>query len=102
MWHIDHWIFGHAPDACRGLARVDKMVSTNSSCGDPSAVAMDTVVHTARAARASISHPDEHQVASVTKRLNHLSRNRFRGRGFAMTHNIGKTVLRVQKRHEGV
>jgi hypothetical protein len=42
-------------------------------------VHVDTVVHTARAARASISHPDNSQITELCPLLDHLRGHRLRG-----------------------
>jgi hypothetical protein len=46
---------------------------------DTGTVHVDTVVHTARAARASISHPDNRQITELFPLLDHLRSHRLRG-----------------------
>ena len=77
MWHINHRIVRHAPYSRSGLAGGHKVVGANGGSRDTGAVQMDTVVHTARAARASISHPYNGQITELLPLLDHL-----RGYGF--------------------
>src|SRR5215813_2192560 len=96
MRHINDRIVRHAPYGRGSLASGHKMISANSGGRNSSAVQMDTVVHTARAARASISDPDNGQITELFPLLDHLRSHRLRGGGFAMPHNVGETILRIE------
>jgi len=72
MWHINHRIVRHAPYGCRSLAGSYKVIGANGGSRDTGTVQMDTVVHTARAARASISHSDNSQITELLPLLDHL------------------------------
>src|SRR5262249_30289191 len=61
---------------------------------------MDPVVHTARAARASIAHSDNSQITELSPLLDHLRGDGLRGRGFAVPHNVAETILRVENPHD--
>jgi hypothetical protein len=79
MWQIDHRIMRHAPYSCSCLAGGHKVISANGGGRDTGTVHMDTVVHTARAARASVSYPDNSQVTEFLPLLDHLRSHRLRG-----------------------
>src|SRR5213593_1641649 len=96
MRHIDDRIVRHAPYGRCGLAGSHKMIGANGGSRDPGTVQMNTVVHTARAARASISHPDNGQITELFPLLDHLRRYRLRGGGFAMPHDVGETILFIE------
>jgi hypothetical protein len=54
------------------------VIGADGGCRDTGTVHVDTVVHTARAARASISHPDNSQITELFPLLDHLGSHRFR------------------------
>jgi hypothetical protein len=47
------------------LRSVDEVIRANRGCWNAGAVEMNTVVHTARATRASIANPDNHHVTRL-------------------------------------
>src|SRR5215813_11137689 len=96
MRHIDHRVSGHAPHASSGLAGGHKVIGTNGGGWDTGAVHMNAVVHTARAARASIAYPDDGDVARLGPLLDHLGRHRLGGRRFTVPHDVAETVLLVE------
>ena len=96
MWHINHRIVRHAPYGRSGLASGHKVVGANGGSRDTSTVQMDTVVHTARAARASIAHADNSQITELLPLLDHFRGDGLRGRRFTVPHNVAETVLRVE------
>src|SRR5262245_19291716 len=96
MCHVNYRIVRHAPYSRSGLASGHKVVSADGGGRDTGTVQMDTVVHTARAARASISHPNDGQVTERGPRLDDLRRHRLRGRRFAVPHDVAETILRIE------
>jgi hypothetical protein len=72
MWHVNHRIVRHPPYGRGSLTGGHKVVGANGGSRDTGAVQMDTVVHTARAARASISYPDNGQITELLPLLDHL------------------------------
>ena len=75
--HIDHRIVGHAPYGRCRLRGSHEVIGANSRSGNASPVKMNAIVHTARATRASIAHPDQHQVARPGKLGQHLGGGGF-------------------------
>src|SRR5215510_4438519 len=96
MRHIDDRIVRNAPYGRCGLASGHKMIGANGGSRDPSPVQMNTVVHTARAARTSISHPDNGQITELFPLLDHLRRHGLRGRGFAVPYDVAETILLIE------
>jgi hypothetical protein len=93
--HIDDGIIRHTPDGSRRLCGGHEMIGADGRGWNASAVEMDAVVHTARAAGASISHPDDHQIAGLGEFIDDPRIGRFRGRGFAAAHDLGEPILVV-------
>jgi len=96
MWHVEHRILRHAPHCGCGLSRIHKVIGTNRRGRNASAVEMNAIVHTARAARASIPHPDNDQVTYGTQFLNHLRGYRFGRRGFTAAHHLNEAILGIE------
>ena len=97
MRHIEHRIVRHAPNRGCGLSRIHKVIGTNRRGRNASAVEMNAIVHTARATRASIPHPDNDQVAHCTQFLNYLRGYRFGRRGLAAAYHFGEAILGIEK-----
>src|SRR6266540_3227146 len=71
MRHIEHRIVRHTPySGCR-LRGGPEMIGANGGGRNAGAIEMDAIVHTARAARASIAHADEHQVTRLGELVDH-------------------------------
>ena len=70
--HVNDRIFRHPPHRGGRLGGVDEMIRAKRGCWNTGAVEMNAVVHTARATRASIANPDNHQVARLAQRFDHL------------------------------
>jgi hypothetical protein len=75
MWHINHRIVWHPPYGRGSPTSGHKMIGANGGSRNTSTVQMDTVVHTARTTRASISHPDNGQVTELCPLLDHFRRH---------------------------
>lgn len=94
--HIDYRIVRHPPyRGCR-LRCGHEMIGADGRGWDASAIEMNAVVHTARAAGASIAHPNNDQVAGPGELVDHFGVGRFGSRWFAITHDIGEAMLRMQ------
>jgi hypothetical protein len=102
MWHVNDRIVRHAPYSRSGLAGGYKVVSANGRSRDTGTIQMDTVVHTARAARASIAHPDNGQITELLPLFDDLRSYRLRGRGFAVPHDVAETILRIENLCSGM
>src|SRR5262245_48186122 len=96
MRHVNHRIVRHSPYGRCSLTGGHKMIGANSSSRDTGTVQMDTVVHTARAARTSIPYPDNGQITELFPLLNHLRGHRLRGRGFAVPYDVAETILLIE------
>src|SRR5215813_12415398 len=96
MWHINHRIVRHPPYGRSSPTGGHKMISADGGSRNTGTVQMDTVVHTARAARASISHPDNGQITELCPLLDHLRRHGLRGRGFAVPYDVTETILLIE------
>src|SRR5262249_37549025 len=97
MRHIDHRVIRHTPHSRGGLAGSHKVIGANSRSWDTGAVHMNAVVHTARAARASIAYPDDGEVARLGPLRDQLGRHGLGGRRFTVPYNVAETILLIEE-----
>ena len=90
-------IIGGAPHLCHSLGGGNEPVGADSGRGQTGLFYVNSVVHTARTARASIPDGYDHRVAVVRQLLNGRRVGRAGGAGFAVPLHLGYFVAGTQR-----
>ena len=89
-------VVGCAPHLGHSLSRGDEPVGANGGRRDACVLYVNSVVHTARAAGASITHPYNDRVAVLRQLLDGLGHRGPRSAGLAVPADVGNLVAGAQ------